>query len=418
MLYISTQNDIPEIDDLYNRVSDLMEERGVRISPRIFDERKKADSDREILLNVIKDNYRISNPNSVKQWQEFLNDNYCDDEVVSAELYNDKKDNWSTDGKRLAKLIHADADKYRFAMDLIAYRRTKKYSETIESLLQFCNKSGIVKPKVSLGKTNRINYKDPALMNIPKKMLWKLVAPYTDGNILFSIDIKNQEPWILINMLNIQELRDIINKNPAGLYNGIFEKVYGGEPTEIQRKEVKTAWNAMTYGASKFGILNMCMNIDGNEIYKYFNHIKELKEYVGKCYAMANRKQRIVETLFGTQITADGATTSIIRRQLMDLPIQGTGADILALLIENFDNTTKGKGLTDKVMLYYTRHDEVIIEVDRQFYDEKGEEFVVSLLKNIFEHQIDEWEPFKVEINRVDLLVDESKVFEEDEEDE
>lgn len=416
MLLLNTETDIPEIGEMYDTISDLMSEKGVRLHSRIFEMRKKANTDKAAAMENIRSLYGIENPNSPKEWNRYLDSNFSQNADVVAALYNNDKCSWSTDGKKMALLIHMDASRYKFATDLVTYRRIKKHCETIESLLKHCDKYGIIHPSVSMSKTNRINYSDPALMNIPKKLIWGLISPRKDGNILISVDIKNQEPWILINMLNIQELRDIIKSNPLGLYNGIYDKVYGGEPTEIQRNEVKTAWNALTYGASKFGIAQVCMNIDSDLICKYFGSIKELKEYTGRCFGRANNKYRNVKTVFGTELRADGKTKGEIRRQLMDLPIQGTGSDILALLIENFQSYARGHELLEKVTLYFPRHDELILEIDKDYFNEVGEDYVIELARDMFEHQIDDWDPFQVKISRVDTAWEDSLASTDEEE--
>ena len=86
----------------------------------------------------------------------------------------------------------------------------------------------------------------------------------------------------------------------------------------------------------------------------------------------------------------------------MDLPIQGTGADILSNLIMSFNNETEQMGLQDKLMLYYPRHDELIIEADGEWVEEKGQEQVIALIKSLLEHRIDDWEPFKLEVKAVE----------------
>lgn len=416
MLFLDTETEIPEISNMYDAISDLMAEKGVRLHSRIFEMRKKANADKATAMESIKSFYGIENPNSTKEWNRYLDSNFSHNADVVATLYNNDKCSWSTDGKKMALLIHMDADRYKFATNLVAYRRIKKHCETIDNLLKYCDKYGIIRPTVSMGKTNRINYSEPALMNIPKKLLWGLLAPRKDGNILISVDIKNQEPWILINMLNIKELKEIIRNNPLGLYNGIYDRVYGGEPIEIQRDEVKTAWNALTYGATKFGVGQICMNIDSDLICKYFNSIKELKEYTGRCYGKANNKYRDVKTVFGTELRADGKTKGEIRRQLMDLPIQGTGSDILALLIENFDSYVRGRQLIREVTLYFPRHDELIIEIDRDYFNKVGEAYVMDMARDMFEHQIDDWDPFQVKISRVDTAWEEAALAEDEEE--
>jgi DNA polymerase I-like protein with 3'-5' exonuclease and polymerase domains len=74
--------------------------------------------------------------------------------------------------------------------------------------------------------------------------------------------------------------------------------------------------------------------------------------------------------------------------------------------------------LSDKLNIYYTRHDELIIEVDKEFFQEHGEKDVITLIRDVVEHQVDNWIPFKVDVEQVERS-NINKVFEimEDEDD-
>ena len=287
---------------------------------------------------------------------------------------------------------------YDLAKDMLEYRKAKKTLESMTSLLEHCDLNGIVHPIVERGATNRFNYSKPALMNIPKALLWDVIIPYKDGNKLYSVDIKQQEPWLLVNMLEIEELQELIAEH-KDFYKALYFAAFREECTDEQRSEVKRAWNAMSYGASEPGILQYCTTFDGKVLYKYFNSIPEYKQYAGRAYGLAKKNVQRMQTLFGTELYAEEYGPKL-RRVLMNIPIQGTGSDILAFLIDNFCDTVNRDGYSDIMQIYYTRHDELIIEADSKF----SEESMVKYLKDIFEHQIDYWEPFNVEISRVSAM--------------
>lgn len=410
MYYIDSKVENPDAAYLKLKIEQAVQVRGVRLSNDIFKLRNELTVDKEDNLTYFQNKYGVKNPNSPKQLVSWMEDNFTDEELEVCTL-NDGK--ISTKGELLVDLAHAGNE---FAVDLLTYRRVTKRLEYVNLMLQCCDKYGVVKPEVSLGNTNRINYKNPPLMNIPKGILWNVISPYKDGNVLISVDIKNQEPWILINWLGIPELKEMIKSNPKGLYNAIYKKVYGSDPSEIQRKECKTAWNALTYGATRFGLNRICKNIDGDSIYDYFNKIKELKEYRSKCYAHATNKVRKTKTYFGTELHPDAQFKGMLQRQLMDFPIQGTGSDILSLLVAHVDDELAMKKLEDKIELYYSRHDEIIFEVDGKFFKEKGEDYVINLIRDLTEHQVDNWEPFQLEIGVVERSTLNNLEEDEDEE--
>jgi len=392
MYYIDSLFEEPDIDYMVARVKENLRT-GIAVHDNTELYNKLLNAQQAAAANM-RNIYGIANPNSVPQLQTYLENNM--DGYIEEICYVNGK--LTTNKDAMQQLAHKG---YQFALDLLTYRRAKKYAENIKSIMD-ATEDGVVRPIMSLGKTNRVNYREPALMNIPKKLIWNVIAPRKEGNILISVDIKNQEPWILINMLNIEMLRDRLSADDKdGLYNLIFEELYGKTPSAIERQELKTAWNALTYGATKFGMMSMCKNFDGERLYKFFSSIPELKDYRGKCFAQARRKQQKVETYFGTELYADTLGNNL-SRVLMDLPIQGTGSDILALLIKHADEEFEDRGIDEYIAFYFSRHDELIFEASREWVEEIGLDAVFTELRDIMEHQVDDWEPFRVEIGVVE----------------
>ena len=502
---ILTDVDKPDIEYMKNKAEMLMS-KGIRLGEvkKLYEEIIGIQTE---IGDKIKYDYGIKNPNSGKQVIKYMQD------LNNIEVYEvcfiDGK--WTSNKDALGELKSMG---YEFATDILDYRKAKKYAESINSMLEAVDEDGMVRPTVSLGKTNRINYSNPALMNIPKKLLWYIVVPRKEGNQLFSVDIKNQEPSILINALNIESLKDALI-NADGLYETLFKKIFVQEtkvtvyvtkdeeirivgakemsesevvppvyytpirpsvdsiyynnkkvklievcntvtnigiepllPEEVaietvdgevfnvpvvwddikakdlkktglidvtgkieslevrcegvHRMEFKQAWNAMTYGASSFGVDKLCKHIDGKKVYDFFNSIPEFKEYKSKCRKLARNGVQRINTVFGTELYANEIQTNRLQRVLMDLPMQGTGSDILSLLIKHFDSEVEKRGLVGRLEVYYTRNDEFIIEADKDWLKEVGEEGVIKILRDILEHKIDDWISFKVEVGAID----------------
>lgn len=408
MYFISSDYDVPDIEYAERRVKETMA-KGIYVRD-ISNKLNKITGRRIKAENSIGVNYGVYNPRSAPQWIEFLKDQA--DPVIAEACYDDNSGKWTTNKEALTGLA---LKRYSFAKDLLAFRKLASYESSIKQITEHMDSNRILKPEVSRGVTNRFHYRNPGLMSIPKKLIWEVISPRNEGNVLFSIDIKNQEPWIMINMLGIEDLRNRLSSdNKDGLYNMVSMDILGREPSEIERMEIKKAWNAMSYGASKASISSMCPNTDGDAIYKYFNSFKEFKDYKGKCIAKGRKGIQTVETYFGNEVTTD-KTGSRLGRVLMDLPVQGTGADILALLIEHFDNEADNRGLSGIMEFYFSRHDEVIIEVDRGYYETEGLDKVTNILKDIFEHSVDDWEPFTVEIKVLNGFEVDEREIEDDE---
>ena len=512
MYHIDRKTDKPDIGYMKDTVDKLMH-RGIRLA----DSNKLKDyyvGLRDDLKKEIQLKYGIDNPNSHVQITNFLIsvsnqvDMTSQNDIINI-CYDDENNKWTSNAEALGKL--ADLG-YDFATDLLDYRHAKKYAESIESIVSAMDYNGLVHPLVTLSKTNRIQYRKPGLLTIPKKLLWHLIAPYTPGNVLYSVDIKNQEPSILINMTGAEELKYAL-ESEEGLYETLFRQCFKPHTTanilvdtlpenrvysidelkkigtispasyspvkpeikdvyyngirvveieticvgsekgikpklpdtiaieledgnienvtvnwevddkkykrsndytingviegldikvgKAERAEFKTAWLAISYGASIFGIKRTCKTIDGTHVYNYITKINELKEYRSMIDKKARALDTGIRTVFGTPLYAgEEDDYKKLKRILLDLPVQGSGADILSLLIKHFYDYIEEKGISDKLSIYYTRHDELIVEVDKEFIESNGAEYVETLLKDILEHQVDDWTPFKIEVKQ------------------
>lgn len=509
MYHIDLKKDKPNIMKMLSTMQGIMH-RGIRIA----DCKKIRDyyvNLRSVLKNNFVEQYGIDNPNSTKQVSRYIEElsfkvNPEGRNEILDICYDENKEKWTTDAKAMEALSGLG---YEFAQDLLDYRHAKKYADTLESIMEFADENSLIHPEVSLAKTNRLNYSKPGLMSVPKKLLWNVVAPYKSDCILYSVDIKNQEPSILINMTGAEELKYAI-QSQEGLYETIYRQcfepkvtanilvdtlnenrqysyselrdmgivspamytavkpmisgyVYNGKRiTEIEticigstcgeypklpdtatvefddgsiedikvewesadgkytkdkdytlqgkligvditiskqeRAEFKRSYLAISYGSSIMGIEKMCKLIDGKQVYRYITGISAIKEYRKKIKAYAKTGATSIRTIFGTPVYTDEPYNE---RVLLDLPIQGSGADILSLLIEHFFEYIRNNGLVEKLDICFTRHDELIIEVNKQWADEVGDTKMEQLLRDIFEHQIDDWEPFKVEVSRL-----------------
>ena len=391
MYIIDSANEMPDHDYLMDRIKGIIDQ-GLAIT-NVQNLYSKLLEAQNASARNLKSLYGIDNPNSSAQVLHYL-ESVLTDDIVSACV--DDTGKWSSNKQAMTTLAMQG---YQDAIDILSYRKAKKYTESANDILTYLNGDGKIRPKVTIGKTNRLNFKNPALMNIPKKLIWHIIAPRTEGNILMSVDIKNQEPWIMINMLDITVLKELLDVK-GGLYESVFHKIFDRDCVSIERDELKIAWNAMTYGATIYGIKQICKHTDGESIFKFFNTIPQFKKYKNDCYKQMKKNQQTTETYFGTVLEADEFGPRL-KRVLMDLPIQGTGADILALLVKHFDSEIESRGLEDYISLYFSRHDELIIEVDRKFFEEHGENNVAAILADILEHRVDDWEPFQVKIGQI-----------------
>ena len=460
---------------------------------------------RDDLKDSIEDEYGIGNINSYAQVAGYLQS--MSSKVPYGEVndyintcYQDGK--WATDQYALNKL---SALGYKFATDMLDYREAKSNAEKIRSIKDSVV-DGRMHPSVSLAKTNRVNYSKPALGQINKELLRKIVEPLNDDEAIYSIDIKNQEPGILINALKDPELLEALNSTD-GLYETMFRWVYrpftemtlledslpedriysqkelstnimvppdsytpieapclgwelnGKRVQRVQRicqgvsdsstiiypetvmvecadgtvantkvtwekskkgkvtgwlneievkispqerKEFKTSFLAITYGASSLGIEKQCKIIDAKLLYKKITSLKGMANYRKQCGAAASKGVTSLRTVFGTIVSTDKVgSVNELKRSLLSIPIQGTGADILDLLITHFEEESEKEFKENAPYIYFTRHDELMVCVKKELVKEYGEQEFRRWINDTMEHRIGDSTPFRVEISEI-----------------
>lgn len=400
MYHIKSDIDKPDFMFLLEELEGIVKGKGLRLSNKIFEIKDKLSKDVSSFNALIVSQYNINNPNSSAQILKYMGENLDYDLL---EICRDEKTGkLSSSKENLAELSKLGC---AFAIDILNYRKYKKQLEYVEGLLANCDRFGRIFPNIDLGATNRVNYTDPPLMNIPKEILWDVLTPRVDGNYLVSVDIKNQEPTVLINWKNIECLKAKLTSE-RGLYFEIFVEIFDKEPNDFELKELKTAWLALNYGATKIGIKNICSLIDGEAVYDYFNSIKEIKRYTGEAYGLSKAKCRVAYTYFGTKLNLSAKDVNSLKRQHLDFPIQGTCSDILSMMVKRFRWYINTYNLKDVLSIYYTRHDELIIEVDKTFYEKRNaskdeKDHINCLLGDILNHKVDDWLEFKTKITLV-----------------
>lgn len=470
---------------------------------------EEADKLRKYLVDI----YGIMDPSSTKNVAHFMA--RMRDPQMYQVAFEDGK--WVSN-KRVMKKLGSMG--YAFADDVVYYRKVHSAVKTLKSLKRKMDGS-LVRPSVKLLTTNRIQYVTPNIVGIPNSLLKYVIRPREEGMCLYSVDIKNQEPFIVAHTMGISAMREIL-KEGEGLYEKLFSLIYrpkaalfvhckegaefriikdaefldnedispmyyrpsrpwtqdvfykgdrvilieklnieagivgevqlpkkvrvqgesgkvyelpvdwGMQPlkkrrkeeiitlrgdiigvdvicTQEERKMFKVLWNAVMYGMSRVSTSSLFEGFHGEVVYDYIHGLKEVKKYKKDLRdKMKKGDSKEIHTYFGTAIKTDGNTSL---RSLIDYPVQGTGADILALLVDHVEEEVKKRGLEGKLSVYYTRHDELVLQVHQSV------ENVEDTLRDIFEHQIDDWEPFRVDIEKMEMeemKVDRKEIAEEE----
>ena len=232
-----------------------------------------------------------------------------------------------------------------------------------------------------------------------------MIQPMYENDYLWSVDIRNQEPWILAHMTGAKKLIELAEKasdSGSSMYKAVYMDIFGHEiESEEAYDEMKRAWNMLTYGGTLQGLLPRCKVINAETVFNYFKNIKELSDYRGRTFGLAKKMVQSATTVFGTTVFTD-AVGGHLQRSLMDIPIQGTGADILCLITQRIEAELSDMfGGESPIRIYFTRHDELIFDVDRGWQDENGSDTVKGLLKDVCSHRIDDWTAFGLDVEQL-----------------
>ena len=136
----------------------------------------------------------------------------------------------------------------------------------------------------------------------------------------------------------------------------------------------------------------------------YYRRYSGVRSYMKEIVESAREKQ-YVETLFGRRRSlpelksSNSATRGFGERVALNMPIQGTAADIIKLAMVNIDRRLRAQVPEAKLLLQV--HDELIIECDREHAQE-----VMKLLKEEMENVVYLSVPLIVETNYAECWAD------------
>lgn len=349
---------------------------------------KRIDAMEKEIYKLAKGEFNIRSP---KQLADVLFDRIG----LSTEGIKKTKSGYSTAASELEKLTPLSP-----IIDLISeYRELTKLKSTyIDTLPLLVNpKTGRVHGMFNqtVAATGRLSSSDPNLQNIPirteegKKIREAFIAP--DGYKLVACDYSQIELRVIASLANDKTMieafkrgEDIHKRTAANIHDIPFEEV-----TKEQRYAAKAINFGIIYGQGPWG-LSQTAKIPLGEakdfIEKYFEKHQPIVKYLEKMKQQA-RDKGYVTTLFGRKryIPEINSTVGVVRAQAeriaINMPIQGTAADVLKIAMIDLYEQVTTKYSHDEVKMILTVHDELVFEVR----DDKVDE-VAKLVKDRMEH--------------------------------
>ena len=320
-----------------------------------------------------------------------------------------KKSGYSTDVEVLEKL----RGEHPVIEEILDYRQLMKLNSTyVEGMLPYINaKTGRIHSYFhqTVTATGRISSAEPNLQNIPTrfelgKKLRKVFKP-EKGKIFIDADYSQIELRVFA---HISEDKNMIEAFEEGrdIHQEVASRVFGKKLEEVTKEErtrAKAVNFGIVYGISDFGLSEQ-LHISKKEAKAYIDQYLEkyngIKEFMKNIDEKAKEKG-YVETIFKRRryIPELKSQNYMVRqfgsRAALNMPIQGTAADIMKLAMIEVNKQIEEKGLKSRIVLQV--HDELLLEAPE---DEKNE--AIELLKKSMENIVKLSVPLIAEVTSAD----------------
>lgn len=254
--------------------------------------------------------------------------------------------------------------------------------------------------------TGRISSSEPNLQNIPIKLelgreIRKAFVPSSSDYIFIDADYSQIELRVLAHISKDETLtqafieqQDIHRLTASQVFKTPFHEV-----TPLQRNNAKAVNFGIVYGISAFS-LSQDLNISRKEadqyIEGYFEKYPKVKEYLENTITQA-KETGYVSTLFGRRRpmlelqSRNFMQRSFGERVAMNMPIQGTAADIIKIAMVQLYQEFEIRKLRSRLILQV--HDELLIEA----HIEEAKE-VKEIIKRTMETAVNLIVPLEVDM--------------------
>ena len=250
---------------------------------------------------------------------------------------------------------------------------TKLISTYIEALPKLMATDGRIHTTFNqdVTSTGRLSSTNPNLQNIPVRTelgrkIRQAFVP-SDGKVFVGADYSQFELRLAAVLAGDEKLIEDFNSD-VDIHAKTAAETYGisiDEVSKSQRRAAKVINFGVLYGMSPHG-LAAATGMSFTEAKKFIDHYfevrKPIRQYLDKILTQA-REQGFVETYFGRRRPTPDVKSSnfMVRssaeRAAMNMPIQGTEADLMKLAMIRLED--KLSGLADAILQV---HDSILVE--------------------------------------------------------
>lgn len=315
------------------------------------------------------------NINSGKQLQRILF------ERLGLPTSRKTKTGYSTDVRVLTEL----AVEHPIAGEILEYRQLSKLAGTyVDALPCLVNgRTGRIHTSFNqtVTSTGRLSSSDPNLQNIPirtetGRLIRSAFVP-REGNLLVDADYSQIELRILAHLSADPELVSAFREE-ADIHTRTASRIYGVEEERVDaamRAGAKTINFGVIYGQGPRALsqqLRIPFEDAKRFIEEYFEKYPGIRDFIERSKEEA-RERGYAETLLGRRRplpdidSSDGRLRSFAERIAVNMPIQGTAADMIKLAMIGIDRRIDELGLGGRMVLQV--HDELLFDVPEEEVD-------------------------------------------------
>jgi DNA polymerase-1 len=262
---------------------------------------------------------------------------------------------------------------------ILDYRQLTKLKSTyVDALPELVNpKTGRIHTSFNQTRTTtgRLSSSDPNLQNIPirdeqgRRIREAFVAP--TGSYLMGVDYSQIDLRALAHLSQDENLLNAF-RHDEDIHAATAAQLYGVAPSQVtpaMRRLAKTVNFGVIYGMSGYGLeqaTELSREEAGKFIAAYFEKYPGVKKYLELTKEQA-RQTGYVQTILGRKrlIPEINAANRMVReaaeRMAINMPVQGTSADIIKKAMVNLHREMLQRKLKSKMLLQV--HDELVFEV-------------------------------------------------------
>ncbi len=291
---------------------------------------------------------------------------------------------------------------------ILEWRQLRIVQDWVGKLPTYAEEDGRVHTSFNqaVASTGRLSSADPNLQNIPLRTeagqrVRQAFVPEARGWRLVSADYSQIELRVLAHVTNDSTLVEAFRER-EDIHATTAARVYGVDlaaVTKEMRRLAKVVNFGILYGLSEYGLARdtgMTREAARAYIEQYFRTFATISAYQEQILNFA-RANGYVETLFGRRrhlpnlLAAQRNIRQGAERQAINMPIQGTAADIMKLAMIGADRRLREEAMRARILLQV--HDELVLEAPEEEVEPLG-----ALLRDAMGHAVELVVPLDVEV--------------------